>query len=557
MRKTKFLLSMAVLLFNILFCSAGTIWAQRHNNVIKSSEIHTHSSTLYVNSVSVNWESRIKYLYSPDISRNAEVLYALKYVLSGDFADLAPSVGGEWYGIAVSNLDNTPTNEWISPGYVARLYYSWQVTSISGYAVTSELAKLNEEAKERYAKEEAAEAENLAAYNERKAEWEAAQVAKMEEDPEYTPVDFPEEYVSTYKDEAGWCISSNNQISVDKIWPTTTSYIIRDWVVTQVDTTVVYREKISIYTEAVNVKTYSTYNYYTNWWEFEWWNTTTWINYSIWETINPNDLLVPSREWYTFLWWYTEAEWWDKITWHEVWVDMDLYAQWKENERPRSSGWWSTISRDKCPNWDYSDSYYDWTCGEQNISEDWQKIIEDEQDITENEQDITENEQEVVEDDTMEQIDAYKWWYDNWILEKKDINMVSMKSGITRIVMAKMLSQYAIKVLWMKPDTASQKSFSDVSTSLDLKYDNWVTLAYQLWIMWINMWNNFRPYDNVTRAEFATALSRLLYHTPDWDEKYYTTHMAKLQYEWIITNTNPTMKELRGYVMLMLMRSAK
>ncbi|MBR7036457.1 S-layer homology domain-containing protein [bacterium] len=27
--------------------------------------------------------------------------------------------------------------------------------------------------------------------------------------------------------------------------------------------------------------------------------------------------------------------------------------------------------------------------------------------------------------------------------------------------------------------------------------------------------NNFRPNDEVTRAEFATALSRMLYHTSD------------------------------------------
>ena len=39
--------------------------------------------------------------------------------------------------------------------------------------------------------------------------------------------------------------------------------------------------------------------------------------------------------------------------------------------------------------------------------------------------------------------------------------------------------------------------------------------------------------------------------------KYYTNHMEKLVKEWIITKDDPKMKELRGYVMLMLMRSAK
>jgi hypothetical protein len=90
-----------------------------------------------------------------------------------------------------------------------------------------------------------------------------------------------------------------------------------------------------------------------------------------------------------------------------------------------------------------------------------------------------------------------------------------------------------------------------------MKYGNWVTLAYQLWIMWQNMKNNnFRPNDIVTRAEFATALSRLLYWTQDWSNSYYSTHLEKLYIEWIITNTNPNMHEVRWYVMLMLMRSS-
>ena len=121
------------------------------------------------------------------------------------------------------------------------------------------------------------------------------------------------------------------------------------------------------------------------------------------------------------------------------------------------------------------------------------------------------------------------------------IQDAKMNQKLTRIQMAKMLSQYA-----------TEKMNSD--------YDNWVSLAYQLWIMWINMKNNkFRPNDEVTRGEFATALSRLLFNTQDWawKTKYYEPHIAKLLNEWIITNPDPRMKELRGYVMIMLMRSAK
>jgi hypothetical protein len=47
--------------------------------------------------------------------------------------------------------------------------------------------------------------------------------------------------------------------------------------------------------------------------------------------------------------------------------------------------------------------------------------------------------------------------------------------------------------------------------------------------------NKFRPDDEVTRAEFVTALSRLLYNTSDGEYKstvkYYTNHMEKLKEE--------------------------
>ena len=141
------------------------------------------------------------------------------------------------------------------------------------------------------------------------------------------------------------------------------------------------------------------------------------------------------------------------------------------------------------------------------------------------------------------------------------IQKAKMNSPLTRIAMAKMLSQYAINVLWKEPDISKWTIFNDVSRKLDKEYDNGATLAYQLGIMWINLpWNNFRPYDMVTRAEFATALSRMLYNTPDWKywwtAKYYINHIKILKNKWIITKDNPTMEERRWYVMIMLMRSA-
>ncbi len=158
--------------------------------------------------------------------------------------------------------------------------------------------------------------------------------------------------------------------------------------------------------------------------------------------------------------------------------------------------------------------------------------------------------------------EAYKFSKENWITTMPTIQKAQMNSPLTRIAMAKMLSQYAINILWKKPKNTVVPIFNDVTEKMDSDYENWVTLAYQLWIMWQNMQNNnFRPNDEVTRAEFVTALSRLLYNTSDWKYKstaeYYVNHMKKLKQEWIITKDDPIMKEKRWYVMIMLMRSVK
>ena len=120
-----------------------------------------------------------------------------------------------------------------------------------------------------------------------------------------------------------------------------------------------------------------------------------------------------------------------------------------------------------------------------------------------------------------------------------------------------MLSHFAINVLGMIPDTSKTAIFKDISPNLDSDYNNWVTLAYQLWIMWLNMDGYFRPYDKITRAEFGTALSRILYWIEDWKDFYYTPHLNRLKEEWIIKDTNPKLIEIRWYAMLMLMRASK
>ena len=151
--------------------------------------------------------------------------------------------------------------------------------------------------------------------------------------------------------------------------------------------------------------------------------------------------------------------------------------------------------------------------------------------------------------------DAYDFAYKNGITTMDSIDQADMEGNLTRIAMAKMMSQYAINVLDKIPDNQKKCTFDDVSQELEWSYHSWATLACQLWLMGKGWAGKFNPYSIVTRAEFWTVLSRLLYQWEDGDPLYYAPHLAKLKEEGIIKNDDPNLKEQRGFLMLMLMRS--
>ena len=161
-----------------------------------------------------------------------------------------------------------------------------------------------------------------------------------------------------------------------------------------------------------------------------------------------------------------------------------------------------------------------------------------------------------------EEINAYNYAYENWITTMNSIENANMWWNLTRIAMAKMLSNYAINVIWLNPDTTKLCNFPDVPYSLDAQYDNWVTKACQLGLMWVGI-DQFYPYWQVTRAEFGTVLSRALNADDLWmlsklnsATPYYIEHLRFLNKEWIMNNiSNPISLERRWRVMLMLMRA--
>ena len=58
---------------------------------------------------------------------------------------------------------------------------------------------------------------------------------------------------------------------------------------------------------------------------------------------------------------------------------------------------------------------------------------------------------------------AYTWAFNNWITTKSTIDKANMKWEVSRIELAKMISNYAIKTLKKKKDTSKKCVFTDVN----------------------------------------------------------------------------------------------
>ena len=161
-----------------------------------------------------------------------------------------------------------------------------------------------------------------------------------------------------------------------------------------------------------------------------------------------------------------------------------------------------------------------------------------------------------------ELVDAYTWAKGEWITTMPTIESAKVDDYITREQLAKMMVVFSSKVLWKQPIKTNVPKYWDVSVKKRWQeFYNYTILAYQYQIMGIDAKGNamryFNPSWRVTRAEFATVLSRVLYwskYNQDW-KRYYQKHIQALQKAWILTNTNHTIVERRWWIMLMLYRS--
>jgi hypothetical protein len=121
--------------------------------------------------------------------------------------------------------------------------------------------------------------------------------------------------------------------------------------------------------------------------------------------------------------------------------------------------------------------------------------------------------------------------------------------------MAKMMVNYGREILSIVPDSSLACDFTDIANeSAELK--GYIIQACQMGLMGVGI-TAFNPNAVVTRAQFGTVLSRALYADVYNDgDPYYANHLQALQEAKIMTNiSTPSASEVRGYVMLMMMRA--
>ena len=162
-----------------------------------------------------------------------------------------------------------------------------------------------------------------------------------------------------------------------------------------------------------------------------------------------------------------------------------------------------------------------------------------------------------------EQIDAYKWAHDKGITTMDTVEDARLDQPLTRAELAKMMVVYMAKIAKKSPVVTGTVSYPDVKSEELGDLAGYIQLAYQFQIMGIDAngkpIDEFNPNGLVTRWEYATVFSRVLFGSlfnQEWED-FYSKHIAALNAAGILTNTDPTIQEMRGWVMLMMYRSSQ
>ena len=279
-------------------------------------------------------------------------------------------------------------------------------------------------------------------------------------------------------------------------------------------------------------------------------------NYITWKILSKDDTItLPNIEttWFNFSWWYN----WNTFLW-KAWDSFKL----KDNTEEST---WDNVSNNNYSIYAclYTDQFSWNICtfdDNQNPVSDQECVLwEDEEVIVKTDAYIPSEED--IKKYGQELFDAYNWAISNWITTIDDINKAKLNTKITRGELAKMMVMFMSWVLQKEPIITGSVNYKDVDAKKLWDLEWYIQLAYQYQIMGINAdWTpieKFDPKKPVTRWEFATVLSRILYsntYNQSW-AKYYEKHIEALNKANILSDTNPNLTEWRWWIMTMLYRT--
>ena len=276
---------------------------------------------------------------------------------------------------------------------------------------------------------------------------------------------------------------------------------------------------------------------------------------------------TPSKNGYRFDWWDGMPK--DNLMWEE---DIEVTAKWINDQPAKSSSGWgwgarvvtkdtSSVSTPVLVSEDSATSVKK----EEKTSTVEEPVIQEEDDHT-SAKDTWETVKNAESHPTVteEVLTAYQWSYKNKVTTLAPVERAMPEGYVYRWHMAKMVVNYALNVLWweLPEETPEECSRSDDASDWESnEIKNYARMSCELGIMWIDM-DNFEPTRYVTRAQFGTILSRLLWwdtYNQQWSStnSYYERHLNELKEKGIITQIdNPEQRiELREWVWVMLRRS--
>lgn len=154
--------------------------------------------------------------------------------------------------------------------------------------------------------------------------------------------------------------------------------------------------------------------------------------------------------------------------------------------------------------------------------------------------------------------DAYAYAFANGITTMGSIDAANLAGTTTRGQAAKMFVEFA-KSLGQTADTSASCSFSDLAPVAGTDLEGFAIEACQMGLMGINTNGIFNPNGVLSRAEYGTILSRVLFgDTYNGGNPFYAAHLNALNQAGLMNDlSNPERAIMRGDAFLLLYRASE